>query len=67
MAVIIGIFTRFSHLGKVCSGDFLGEAESAEGYMVVQGTMLAILGYVWISLFGLGCLAALVSVFLMTS
>ena len=28
------IIVRFSHAGKVCSGDYLGENDSTEGYSV---------------------------------
>ena len=67
LCTIVGIFIRFSHSGKVCSGDYLGDNESTEGYLVTQGSMLAALLYVWITIFALGLLAALISVFLMTS
>ena len=67
ITILAGVIIRFSHSGRVCSGDFLGEAESTEGYMVTQGTMLAALLYLWITLFGLGVCAALVTIFLMTS
>ena len=34
LCTIVGIFIRFSHSGKVCSGDYLGDNESTEGYLV---------------------------------
>ena len=67
LCTLVGVFIRFSHGGKVCSGDYLGEGESTEGYLVQQGSMLAALLYIWLSVFIIGLLAALVSVFLMTS
>ena len=67
LCTLVGIFVRFSHSGKVCSGDYLGESESTEGYLVTQGSMLAGILYIWITVFALGIIAILVSVFLMTS
>ena len=67
LCTLVGIFMRFSHSGKVCSGDYLGETESTEGYLVTQGSMLAGILYIWLTIFSIGILAMLVSVFLMTS
>ena len=67
VTVIVGLISRFSHTGKVCSGDYLGETESTEGYLMTQGKMLAVILYIWATLMGLGLCVGLVSFFLATS
>ena len=67
VVVIAGVISRFVHTGRVCSGDYLGEQESTEGYMVTQGNILAAILYTWGTIFGVGLCAALVAFFLATS
>ena len=67
VTVVVGLFSRFAHTGKVCSGDFLADAESTEGYLVTQGTMLSVILYIWGTLMGLGLCIGLVAFFLATS
>ena len=67
LSTLVGIFMRFSHGGKVCSGDYLGETESTEGYLVAQGNMLAGILYLWGTIFAVGIISILVSLFIMTS
>ena len=38
-ATLAALIIRFQHSGKVCSGDYLEENESTEGYLIDQGFM----------------------------
>ena len=67
VSVVAGVISRFVHSGRVCSGDYLDEQESTEGYMVTQGSMLAVILYSWATLMGFGLCAALVAFFIATS
>ena len=66
MVWIILIIVRFSHPGKVCSGDYLLENESNDGYLVEQGRFVKIVFYFFlysIAIFGCcACIAFMYSV-----
>ena len=67
-SVIIGIYFRyFTHGGKVCSGDYLEENESTDGYLISKGKMLSFLTFAWVVLMTLGVCIGLVAFFLHTS
>ena len=40
MAWIWGFYCRMSHEGRVCSGDFLDDGASEEGYLIEQGMFI---------------------------
>ena len=39
-AWIYAFYVRMQHSGKVCSGDFLEDSDSKEGFLVQQGMLL---------------------------
>ena len=39
-AWIFAFYVRMQHSGKVCSGDFLEDSESREGYLIEQGRFI---------------------------
>ena len=42
------IIVRFSHSGKVCSGDYLAENDITEGYAIEQGRFIKIIFYIFL-------------------
>ena len=46
---IYAFICRFSHSGQVCSGDFLKENESSDGYLTSQGTFIKWFGYLFLA------------------
>ena len=60
------IIIRFSHAGKVCSGDYLAENDLTEGYTTEQGRFVKIIFYFFlytIAIFGCcACCAFMYSV-----
>ena len=67
ISTLIGLFFRFFHSGKVCSGDYLAEDEPTEGYLTDSGTILLIIFWFWVSLMMLGCCLGICSIFFMMS
>ena len=52
------IIMRFSHSGKICSGDFLKEDEPTDGYLIEQGMFIRGVFYFFIYAFVIGgCIA----------
>ena len=67
ITILVGLVLRFMHSGRVCSGDFLADEDSSEGYLVTQGFFLALVLYIWLTLCAAGCCFGLLGVFLSTS
>ena len=67
VSIIMGLVSRFMHTGKVCSGDYLADDMSTEGYMMTQGLMLSLVLYTWLTVLVMGVCAALIALFLATS
>ena len=40
---------RFTHSGEVCSGDFLDDKESTDGYLLSQGMFIKWFGYFFLA------------------
>ena len=65
--VLASIVCRFIHSGRVCSGDFLDENESTEGYLTTSGFMIACVTFLYIGIFGLAFCGIIVALFVGTS
>ena len=61
------VVCRFIHSGRVCSGDFLDENESTEGYMTTTGFMIACVALLYIGIFSFAFCMIIVAVFVGTS
>ena len=42
---IYGFICRFTHTGEVCSGDYLSDKDSIDGYLMSQGWFMKWFGY----------------------
>ena len=67
LTLAIGIAMRYMHSGKVCSGDFLEENSSTDGYLIEQGKMFKVLFYIFVVFMSVGCCLGIFSFFMMTS
>ena len=54
---IYGFICRFTHDGEVCSGDYLGDNDSTEGYLMSQGWFMKWFGYFFLAVLALFFLA----------
>ena len=61
------LFVRFSHTGRVCSGDFLNDNESTEGYTISQGLFYLVIAYIWAGCCGLSICSFIIALFMGTS
>ena len=46
--VLFLFISRFRHSGKVCSGDFLGDNDSTDGYLIQQGLFIKVMFFLFI-------------------
>lgn len=67
IAVIIGLVFRMIHSGKVCSGDFIADKDSKDGYLITQGFILMLVIYIYIASCCFFVLIGAVAFFLSTS
>ena len=40
---------RYQHSGQVCSGDFLQENDSTDGYLIEQGNLISVIWYIFVT------------------
>ena len=60
MVWIILIIVRFNHAGKVCSGDYLSDNDSTDGYLIEQGRFVKVIFYFFLySIAIFGCCACI--------
>ena len=50
-AWIFAFYVRMQHSGKVCSGDFLEDSDSREGYLIEQGRFIKYASICFLTLF----------------
>ena len=65
LVLLIALSFRFSHAGRVCSGDYLVASDPPEGYLIEQGFFLKLHAFLLIamaiSLIVCGCFEACVT------
>jgi len=67
VTIITGIVFRYIHSGRVCSGDFLEDGDSQEGYLLWQGLLLSIILYTYVAFCSCGICLGLFGIFMSTS